>query len=64
MEWLLEGKFESKSGAQEVAVLAIAIGTGGLEFDSRVGKSDTGPTAFHRCDVSLELYFSGAKPRR
>ena len=44
---------------------AHASGSGGLEFDSRVGQIGTeSPTARHRCDVSLELCSLSAKPRR
>ena len=43
----------------------IAIGAEGLDFDSLPVKLETVlPTAHHRCDVSLELRCSGAKPRR
>ena len=44
---------------------AHAVGAVGLVFDSRDDQIGTmSPTARHRCDVSSELCFPGAKPRR
>ena len=43
----------------------IAIGAGGLGFDSRAGQIGTVlPTARHRCDNSSELCYPDAKPPR
>ena len=42
----------------------IAVGVGGLGFDSRYGEiGHLSPTARYRCDVSSELCWSDAKPR-
>ena len=44
---------------------AHSIGGLGLGFDTRAGQIDIwSPTTRHRCDVSSELFYSGAKPRR
>ena len=43
----------------------ISIGAGGPGIRLRPDQiSRVSPTARHRCDVSLELYCPGAKPRR
>ena len=44
---------------------ADAIGAGDLGLNSRAGQIGTvSPTARHRCEVSSELYYPGAKPRK
>ena len=58
---VLYGKFMERleHRPSNAVIKDIAIGAGGLRFDSRAIKSDTmSPTAYHRCDVSLGVLLS------